>query len=418
MIRINFIVLTESKNVDDFYPFSVLHPLWELRYGAFRMFEKVEQEFPGSVIIYRGRKNQTELFRDKFDVEDRELQKGNILIINSAALIDSTFWDELSRHLVANPNQTFMLKKDNVPVAAYLHESNYVENLEETDITNLDSMFLNNFKIIEAQEMRLLKYLYEIIYLIGDAIDYDYQMFRNHAPFSDMKFPGVILVKNKMNIKIGKNVRISPTVVIDTTGGPVIIDDNAYIMPQATILGPAYIGKNTIVKVGAKIYPQTCIGEYCKVGGEIEDVVFQGYSNKQHDGFLGHSFISEWVNLGADTNNSDLKNTYGRIKLRFKGKTVDTGEMFMGLLCGDHTKTAINTRFNTGTVCGIGAIIFEADFPPVFIPSFTWGGDKTLKAYKVENAIDTAKVMMKRRAKKLHPIEAALMKEEHAKRLK
>jgi UDP-N-acetylglucosamine diphosphorylase/glucosamine-1-phosphate N-acetyltransferase len=135
----------------------------------------------------------------------------------------------------------------------------------------------------------------------------------------------------------------------------------------------------------------------CKVGGEVEGSIFQGYSNKQHDGFLGHSYICEWVNLGADTNNSDLKNNYGNVKVYVDGKIVDTGHQFVGLFMGDHSKAGINTMFNTGTVVGVSSNVFGAGFPPKFIPSFSWGGADKMIEYDIEKAVETAKAVMKRR---------------------
>jgi UDP-N-acetylglucosamine diphosphorylase/glucosamine-1-phosphate N-acetyltransferase len=172
-------------------------------------------------------------------------------------------------------------------------------------------------------------------------------------------------------------------------------------MSQSVIQGPAYIGKNSIVKIGAKIYHETTVGEVCKVGGEIENAIFQSYSNKQHDGFLGHAYLGRWVNLGAATNNSDLKNNYAKISVKHNGRVVDTGLQFLGLIMGDHSKTAIGTLFNTGTIVGVSSNIFGAGFQPRAIPSFAWGGSEFIKEYKLEKALEVAEIVMSRRNKKL-----------------
>lgn len=195
----------------------------------------------------------------------------------------------------------------------------------------------------------------------------------------------------------GKNVLIHPGVTFDLRNGNVILDDDSEVMAHSSFVGPVYIGKKSKIKIGAKIYQNTVIGPVCKVGGEVEDVIIQGYSNKQHDGFLGHAYLGEWCNLGADTNNSDLKNTYANVDIWENGKFADTGSQFMGLIMGDHSKTGINTQLNTGTVVGFSSNIFGAGFPERLIPSFHWSADGRLIDYRMNKAIETAKIVMSRR---------------------
>jgi UDP-N-acetylglucosamine diphosphorylase/glucosamine-1-phosphate N-acetyltransferase len=177
----------------------------------------------------------------------------------------------------------------------------------------------------------------------------------------------------------------------------VIIDNDVFIYPNSFIEGPCYIGASSKVKSGAAIYGNTSIGKVCKIGGEVEQSIFMDYSNKQHSGFIGHSYIGSWVNLGADTNNSDLKNNYSKIKIKFSAKEINTGVQFLGLMIGDHSKSAINTMFNTGTVVGYCCNIFSAGFPDKFIPSFTWGGDDLSKVYDISKALETARIVTGRR---------------------
>ena len=186
---------------------------------------------------------------------------------------------------------------------------------------------------------------------------------------------------------------------INASKGPVYIARNAEIMEGCQIRGPFALCNNSTLKMGAKIYGPTTIGPYSKVGGEINNSVIFGYSNKAHDGFLGNSVIGEWCNLGADTNTSNLKNNYAEVKLwnyiteRFK----KTGLQFCGLIMGDHSKCGINTMFNTGTVVGVSANIFGDGFPRNFIPSFSWGGAAGFKEYNTNKAFEVAKAVMKRR---------------------
>ena len=179
--------------------------------------------------------------------------------------------------------------------------------------------------------------------------------------------------------------------------GPVWIDDGVTVMANAVLEGPLYIGKDSKIKIAAKIYENTTIGPLCKIGGEVEGSIIQGYSNKQHDGFLGHAYLGSWVNLGADTNNSDLKNNYGMIQALLNGEKVDTGSQFVGLMMGDHSKSGINVMFNTGTIVGTNCNIFGAEMPPKFVPSFSWGGAAGFAEYQFEKAINVAKTVMSRR---------------------
>ncbi|MCF8235796.1 MAG: GlmU family protein [Bacteroidales bacterium] len=187
--------------------------------------------------------------------------------------------------------------------------------------------------------------------------------------------------------------------IINASAGPVYIGKDAEIMEGAMIRGPVAICENSTVKMGAKIYGGTTIGPYCKVGGEINNCVFIGYSNKAHDGYLGNSVIGEWCNIGAGTSNSNLKNTYDEVRLwSYPEQTfIRTGLQFCGLIMGDHTKCGINTTFNTGTVIGVSANVYGPGFQRNFIASFTWGGTSGFQQYDFEKAIDVAKVVYQRR---------------------
>ena len=170
-------------------------------------------------------------------------------------------------------------------------------------------------------------------------------------------------------------------------------------MEGCLIRGPFAMGEHSSLKMGAKIYGGTTIGPHCKVGGEVNNSVFFGYSNKAHDGFLGNSVIGEWVNIGADSNNSNLKNNYAPVKMWNYGKKrfVNTGLTFAGLIMGDHSKCSINTMFNTGTVCGVSCNLYGAGFHRNFIPSFTWGSPAGYSRFDFNKAFEVAEIMMKRR---------------------
>ena len=185
-------------------------------------------------------------------------------------------------------------------------------------------------------------------------------------------------------------------------------------MAHATLIGPCAISQNSIIKIGAKIYENTAIGEMCKIGGEIENSIIHGYSNKQHEGFVGHTYISEWVNIGADTNTSDLKNTYAPIDITLRGKKISTQRLFLGSLIGDHSKTAIDTALNTGLAIGIHAQIATTGAVRKEIPSFSFVTPTGNAIFHYEKALEIARIVMKRRNKELTKEEIELMKQEYS----
>ncbi|MEO8591350.1 MAG: GlmU family protein [Flavobacteriales bacterium] len=199
---------------------------------------------------------------------------------------------------------------------------------------------------------------------------------------------------------------------LNTKNGPIYIGKDAEVMEGCLIRGPFALGDRAQLKMGAKIYGPTTIGPECRVGGEVNNSVISGFSNKAHDGFLGNSVLGEWCNLGADTNNSNLKNTYGNVQVwsYADGKQVDTGAQFCGLVMGDHAKSGINTMFNTGTMVGPCANVFGAGFPPKHIPGFAWGGVDGFEVYDIERALATARRVMERRHIPLTSVDEAIMR--------
>lgn len=403
------IILYESDNYHNFYPFEIMHPIWEIRVGNLRIFEKVQKIKSNSKLYFVGRKNHKKSFLERFNLNDFDKINGNCLFINSQVIPNQSFFDNLNFDL--NRNYVLILKEK--IIGFYLTD---ILNFDFKDEIIKDEKIENlNLGEIELNSVDYLNYLYDALDYNAKEINNDYDLLKNIYEEPDSEnFPAVQII-NSDNIIIGNNVQISPGVVIDASESKVIIENNVKIMPNATIIAPFSIGNNSIIKIGAKIYEENSFGEWCKVGGEIENTIIQSYSNKQHEGFLGHSYICEWVNLGADTNNSDLKNTYSNIKIRLRNEIVDTERMFLGLLCGDHTKSSINAMFTTGTTAGICGIIVRDWFMPNFINSFSWGGKSDSPIYKFEKALETAKIVMKRRNRDLSDTEILLMKEEYDK---
>lgn len=200
--------------------------------------------------------------------------------------------------------------------------------------------------------------------------------------------------------------------VLNTTDGPIYLGEHAEIMEGALVRGPFALCAHAALKMGAKIYGATTVGPYCKVGGEVGNSIFQAYTNKGHDGYVGNSLIGEWCNLGADTNTSNLKNNYSAIRTYsyVERNEVQTTLQFMGLTMGDHSKCGINTMFNTATVVGVSCNIYGGDFPQKFLPSFSWGGAH-LVPFAFDKAVEAANGMMHRRGIQLSDEDIAILRE-------
>jgi UDP-N-acetylglucosamine diphosphorylase/glucosamine-1-phosphate N-acetyltransferase len=220
--------------------------------------------------------------------------------------------------------------------------------------------------------------------------------------------PGAKILRREQ-VFLRDGVRLGAGCVLDATSGPVVLGDGVAVGHNAVILGPVTVGPRSVIKDGARIEGPVSLGPVCKVGGEVEGSIFQGYANKQHDGFLGHAYIGAWTNLGAATNNSDLKNNYSTVRVWTPEGEVDTGERFVGLFLGDHSKTAIGTLFNTGTVVGFACNVFGTGFPPKHLSSFTWGSDGGT-VHGLEKAMASARAVMKRRGVDFEPADEVLFR--------
>ncbi len=209
-------------------------------------------------------------------------------------------------------------------------------------------------------------------------------------------------------IWLAAGVCLAPTTVLDITRGPIVLDRGVEVMPHSYLAGPLYVGPGTVIKAGAKIYGETSVGAVCKIAGEVAETTIGDFSNKQHDGFIGHAVLGSWVNLGAGTTCSDLKNNYGPVRIDLGDGPVDTGLRFIGLLMGDHSKTAIGSLLNTGTCIGFSCNVFGTGFPPKYLVSFTWGFGQEVYAW--EKAVATAEVVYKRRGCSFTPAHANLFR--------
>jgi UDP-N-acetylglucosamine diphosphorylase / glucose-1-phosphate thymidylyltransferase / UDP-N-acetylgalactosamine diphosphorylase / glucosamine-1-phosphate N-acetyltransferase / galactosamine-1-phosphate N-acetyltransferase len=270
-----------------------------------------------------------------------------------------------------------------------------------------EKLIINNKIIFEnAVSIRQLS---DLLVYNGKQLSSDFQRLTRGVSSEKVTDPFTVLY-NIENIHIAKNVNIKAA-VLDASNGPIFIDENATIEIGALIQGPTYIGKNSIVALGAKIRPNNSIGPYSKVGGEIGMSIIQGYSNKGHDGFMGCTYIGEWCNWGAATNNSNLKNNFGTVTLyNYATKQqADTDELFVGTIMADYSKTAIGTLLNTGTVVGLCCNVMAQGFPERHIPSFTWGGAVGSPTYLLPKALEVIEKTMARRQCRLEQPEIDIL---------
>lgn len=268
----------------------------------------------------------------------------------------------------------------------------------------------SSFKGVIEYPDNILKidYPWQIFSNNGVALTADFDLLtkgRKSAPISDTN-----RIKGVENIFLEEGAKVEFS-IINATTGPVYIGKDAEIMEGSIVRGPFALCEHSVLKMGAKIYGPTTIGPHSKVGGEVNNSVLFAYSNKAHDGFLGNSVLGEWCNLGADTNNSNLKNNYEKVKLwsYVEERFVSTGLQFCGLIMGDHSKSGINTMFNTGTVVGVSANIFGDGFPRNFVPSFSWGGAQGYMVYKPDKAFRTAEIVYDRRGMVLSEAEKKIL---------
>jgi UDP-N-acetylglucosamine diphosphorylase/glucosamine-1-phosphate N-acetyltransferase len=250
---------------------------------------------------------------------------------------------------------------------------------------------------------QMINYPWDLIKYNGEMITSDFQTMTPVTP--DVYIEAGALV-NRAQIAIQPTAIIKPSVVLDASSGPIIIGDHCEIKPNVTIEGPVYIGDYTVIQPNAQIRPDTYIGEHCRAGGEISATIMHGYSNKGHDGFLGDSYLAKWINLGAGTIVSNLKNTYGNVSVPINGKRIDSGETFVGLTMGDYCKSAINSSFSTGAVIGFGCNVLTNTVPQ-FLPSMSWLTKEGCTKTDIEKLIIVAERMMWRRNIVLTDIERA-----------
>jgi UDP-N-acetylglucosamine diphosphorylase/glucosamine-1-phosphate N-acetyltransferase len=399
------ICIFEDPQYVKLLPLVYTRPVYDLRCGILSLREKIQQKYPNANVALLCRPHLAEVVRQQNPgLQVNEVHSGDCLFLNGRILADP----QLAKKIPLRGESALYLS-GNIVVAIRIGSDRHAPVKGDfSEVFDVEH-FAELLKI--QVDVKLIEYPWHLVAGNGGEIaaDFTYLMKSKQRTKKAKVYAGAHLV-SRSNIFIDTGASVKPGVVLDGENGPIYIGKNAKIFPNAVIEGPAFIGAGTLIKIGAKIYENTSIGEMCKVGGEVEASIIHSYSNKQHDGFLGHSYLGMWCNLGADTNNSDLKNNYGNVKVFVNGKEVDTGSQFVGLTMGDHSKSGINTMFNTGTVVGVSSNVFGAGFPPKFIPSFAWGGADGLQAYDIEKALEVARRVMRRRKVEMTDADEKLLK--------
>lgn len=263
-------------------------------------------------------------------------------------------------------------------------------------------------KVSFTSDFTLVEKLWHIFQYNGTELQADFDLLTTGRSSKTLSETNLLLGAENIFIEEGAKVEGA---ILNATTGPIYIGKDAEIMEGSIVRGPLAMCAHSVLKLGAKIYGATTLGPYCKVGGEVNNSVLMGYSNKGHDGFLGNSVLGEWCNIGADSNNSNLKNNYAEVRLfsEHAGRFEKTGLQFCGLIMADHSKCGINTMFNTGTVVGVSSNIFGAGFPRNFVPSFAWGGASGYSTYQLPKVFEVAEKVMARRGVAFDNTEKAIL---------
>lgn len=373
----NYILFDDSR--ENLLPLTFTRPVCDIRVGILTIREKWEKHLNVKTSTLT-----EEYLSKKFPLVSA---KQNLLINGSVSPNKNLIKDILA----LKPGDALFSEETLVAVNSATTDISEYKNRKETKAFSL-----------------YIKNLWDIFQKNAKAIEDDFELLikgKKSQPISKTN-----QVINPKNIFLEKGAKVE-CAILNASTGPIYIGKDAEVMEGSMIRGPFSLGDHSQLKLGAKIYGPTTIGPESKVGGEVNNSVIFGYSNKAHDGFLGNSVVGEWCNIGADSNNSNLKNNYAQVRLwnYYQEKFEATGLIFCGLIMADHSKCGINTMFNTGTVVGVSTNIFGAGFPRNFIPDFSWGGSGGFTTYKLNDALATAEKVFERRSKKLTDTEKEIL---------
>lgn len=396
--------LFEDHAVNHLAPLTLTRHTSDLRLAAYTLGEIQQALFPDAKVAYIGRQEITDITRQEHPdaLINPMVPEGPLLLLNARWVPgNGTFAEEL-KALVASNGKAIAYRQDESLVAAWIPNPVAMPHVGTIDeyVSGISRQFITG--------QRLIGRMWHLLENIRDQLIRDFETNGRRGTEGANIQQGVLIVGDDVFIEPGADIR--PGAIINASTGPVWIGRDTIIEEKALIVGPCYIGPESRIKAGGRI-SDSAIGLVCKVGGEVQASVIHSYSNKAHDGYLGDSYIGQWCNLGADTNTSNLKNDYGLISVYDAvGKDfVPSGKQFLGLIMADHSKCAINTMFNTGTVVGVGCNLFGAAFPPRHVPSFSWGGADRFEIYRLEKALRVAEAVMARRNKPLTDADRELL---------
>jgi len=363
-------ILFDGPFRNNLLPFTFTRPVADIRVGILTIREKWEAYLDSTTTTVT-----EDYLSEKYPMVEME---ENIMI--NASYLPNYELVEMIKNLEKNQG----IFKDEDIIAFFTNDTQ-------------DHINFSTYEVIEFNEDILrIEHTWDIFSKNGEAIQDDFNLITKDR--KSKPIPSSNHVIDSENIFIEEGAKLEFT-TLNASAGPIYIGKNTEIMEGSLIRGPLALCEGSAIKLGSKIYGPTTIGPYSKVGGEVNNSVLFAYSNKGHDGFLGNSVLGEWCNLGADTNNSNLKNNYAEVRLwDYQTESfAKTGLQFCGLMMGDHSKCGINTMFNTGTVVGVSANIFGSGFPRNFVPSFSWGGHGGFTTYLTKKAFEVAEIVMARR---------------------
>lgn len=381
----------------DFYPVAFTRSVGDIRCGALKLRQRLQAMLTAEQDIIFIESRLVELYRERHPDWLINDYNGDCLLVNSCLKMDDIVLEQIrsidiGMSLTDAAGRIIAMRTQ---LTGFHTPNELLSMAQKLKPTTCKAVLYSNMADLIMDNKRMIEY------------DFD-QLFYDKDNYIETEMGVTVL--NPYKVWIGEGTVLKPGVILDATSGPIIIDEEAEIMANAVIIGPAYIGKNTKIKIAAKIYEGTSIGPVCKIGGEVEGSIIQAYSNKQHDGFIGHAYLGEWVNLGADTNNSDLKNNYKPVSMySYRSQTkVNAGYQFLGSVIADHVKTGINCSLNTGVVIGMGSNLWGKDLISDYIPDFSWGEAKSLSEYRLAAFIATARIVKQRRKMEVSDLEAEL----------
>ena len=388
------VYIFEDPHALDLEPLTLTRATFELRCGVFTHLERIRRVVGNQPLTLVVRPELAAVVQECYPglaVNREQVAAG--LWLGSAALWDEAAWEQLGT------TQGFVGADDRIT------GGNLSAGMSKEFYSHLKAGTDPGFTP-QAEGPRPLRYLWDHFPANAEQLATDFERWYRSAATTN--FPKGVHVIGDGGVYVGKEVTLDPAVVLDTRHGPIIIDDGASVGSHSVIAGPSYIGPQC--RVGPfSLLEEVTLGPVCRVMGQVEGTIMQGYTNKQHYGFLGHAYLGSWINLGAGTTNSDLKNNYGEVRVTVNGRVVNTGSRFVGCFIGDHAKTAIGTLLNTGTRVGVAANIFGDVTPPRVVPSFAWGNDGKVK-YDLEKCLETMATVKGRRGQELTEAERELFR--------